>query len=135
MEKAGESTRYVWYIDLDSAIRYHQVTVKKCEKHILRFSSLDNEMCTFDVMPFGSRNNPTFFTPITRVVHGEAMNLFMLLCNTIAVNLYMEKLLYPDHVVSKLPRTQDYVQSCSEMMLPESKLMKNRDSSHYHLHW
>ena len=72
IDDVGDGTGYIYYIDVDSASGYNQVSVRKIDREKLAFFSPDNEKYTWKVMPFGPRNAPPFFTCITKVMQNEA---------------------------------------------------------------
>ena len=62
IEDVGNGTQYVYFIIVDSAQGYHQIRVRECDKDKLAFFAPDDEKYTWEVMPFGPTNAPTFFT-------------------------------------------------------------------------
>ena len=118
IEDVGDGTGYIYYIDLDSASGYHQVSVLERDQPKLAFFGPDNEKYTFTVMPFGPRNAPPFFTCITKVIQSEATSLFLLLCNGASIDMHQSKSKQPNHVVPDLPKTDDYKKSCTCLELP-----------------
>ena len=124
IEDVGDGTDYIWYIYLDSASGYNQVQVRKSDREKLAFFAMDNEKYTWNVMPFGPRNAPPFFTYITRVMQSKAMKIFMLLSNEQHVDLMQSESAQQDHIMSKLPRTDDYSKSCNKMILPQLLINK-----------
>ena len=83
-----------------------------------RFFRPDNFKSTYNVMPFGPVNAPTFYIMVTRVIQDEATQLFRLLCNEQHVDLKSTISKQPPFLMSVLPRTDDYKKSCTEMVLP-----------------
>ena len=80
-------------------------------------------------MPFGPRNAPTFYTLVTRMIQEEATTLFRLLCNEATVDLHKDESRQPEFVISNLPRTDDYKQSCTGDYLPRLQLDPRYSSS------
>ena len=119
IEDVGDGTQYVWFISVDSAQGYHQIRVRACDKDKLAFFAPDDEKYTWEVMPFGPTNAPTFFTAKTRVMQREAMTLFRMYCTQIDVQLFSSRSKQPPPIVAALPRTNDYELSCSGMFLPD----------------
>ena len=118
IEDVGDGTGDFWFISLDSAQGYHQITVRKCDRKKLAFFTPDDSKYTFTVMPFGPRNAPSFFTAKTKVMHNEAMKLFRMLCNKVEVDLHQEISLQPNFIIPTLPYTDNYDDSCNKLILP-----------------
>ena len=118
IEDLGDGNGIIYFICLDAAQGYHQIRVRKCDQDKLAFFAPDGKKYTYTVMPFGPRNAPTFYTLVTRMIQEEATNLFKQLCNGVVVDLDNEKSLQPEYIVSNLPRTDDYQQSCGGDYLP-----------------
>ena len=118
IEDLGDGNGIIYFICLDAAQGYHQVRVRKCDMDKLAFFAPDGKKYTYSVMPFGPRNAPTFYTLVTRTIQEEATELFKLLSNGVAVDLDKDHSLQPDYIVSTLPRTNDFVKSCTGDFLP-----------------
>ena len=88
IEDVGDGTHYIWFISVDSAQGYHQIRVWACDKDKLAFFAPDDEKYTWEVIPFGPTNTPTFFTVKTRVMQREAMALFCIYCNQVELELH-----------------------------------------------
>ena len=118
IEDLGDGSGMIFFICLDAAQGYHQIRVRAADMEKLAFFAPDGRKYTYTVMPFGPRNAPTFYTLVTRMIQDEATALFRLLCNETEVNLHRDESLQPEFIVSNLPRTDDYDQSCSGTHLP-----------------
>ena len=121
IEDVGDGNRFVYFVSLDAAQGYHQIAVRKSDKIKLAFFAPNNKKYTYRVMPFGPTNAPTYYTAATRIIQDEATRLFRLICNNQGVDLKPSMSMQPDHIISKLPRTDDYIKSCSELLLPNLK--------------
>ena len=118
LEDVGDGTGFIYFISLDAAQGYNQIAVRKIDRDKLAFFRPDNFKSTYNVMPFGPVNAPTFYTMVTRVIQDEATQLFRLLCNEQHVDLKSTISKQPPFLMSVLPRTDDYKKSCTEMVLP-----------------
>lgn len=60
IEDVGDGSGFIWFISLDAAQGYNQISVRKCDQQKLAFFAPDNKKYTFSVMPFGPTNTPNF---------------------------------------------------------------------------
>lgn len=84
--------------------------------------SPDDEKYTWSVMSFDPTNAPSFFTYKIPMLNQEAMMIFRMICNGVAVNFRQSKSKQPNLVVALLPRTYDYVLSCIDLPFPNLEI-------------
>ena len=122
IEDLGDGNGFLYFISLDAAQGYNQIKVKKDDTQKLAFFAPDNKKYTFSVIPFGPTYAPSFYTFVPRIIQGEATKLFRMLCNDVNIDLDQSKSHQPDHLISKLPRTDSYEDSCNKLMLPNLEI-------------
>ena len=118
IEDVGDGHGRVYFISLDAAQGYHQIKVRDKDKPKLAFFGPDDKKYTYKVMPFGPRNAPTCYTAMTRTIQDEATKLFRMLCSGADIDAILTASGQPESIVTKLPRTANYEESCNEMALP-----------------
>ena len=66
IEHFGDSNGPMFFINLDARQGYHQITVSFSDQEKLAIFCPDGSKKTFEVMPFGTKNAPSFYTAIMK---------------------------------------------------------------------
>ena len=66
IEDFGDSNGPMFFINLDARQGYHQITVSFSDQEKLAIFCPDGSKKTFEVMPFGTKNAPLFYTAIMK---------------------------------------------------------------------
>ena len=76
LDNFGDSLGTLSFISLDARSGYHQISVKPSDREKLAFFGPDGRKWTFNIMPFGVRNGPAFYTSIMRILEMEWETLY-----------------------------------------------------------
>ena len=76
IEEFGNSNSHIYFISLDARSRYHHLRVRKRDQE--NWLSLHHPVKkkTFKVMPFGSKNTPTFYSAMVQFLRDDCILLF-----------------------------------------------------------
>ena len=71
IEDFGDSNGPIFFITLDARQGYHQIAVRLRDQEILAFFTPDGSNKTFVVIPFGPKNEPSFYTAMMKEFQRE----------------------------------------------------------------
>ena len=71
IEDLGDSYGCLFFISLDAPSGYHQIKVRTCDQENLNFLTPEGKKKWFIIIPFGSKNAPTFYTTMMKVLYDE----------------------------------------------------------------
>ena len=128
-EDLGDSCGPIFIISLDTRSGYHQIRVRKCDQEKLAFFTPGGEKETYEVLPFGPTNEPSFYTTMMHTLRKEWLLLYAdtkhiihlnssavsIICNyTIIID---DILLYSNHVNTLLQYFSCVVQAFTKYRL------------------
>ena len=108
IEDMGDCVGVIFCIRLDAKQGYHQVKVKEANQEKLAFFGPNNKMYTYNVLPFGCVNGPTFYTCIKRTFQCQWTKLFHQRLNKQDIKLHQTESKQPDWTTPVSPCTDDY---------------------------
>ena len=68
VEDLDDSCGPIFIISLDTRSGYHQIRVRKCDQGKLAFLTPSEEKKTYEVLPFGPTNAPSFYTAMMQTL-------------------------------------------------------------------
>jgi hypothetical protein len=77
IDNFGDSAGRLYFITLDNKTGYYQIWVRLTDQEKLAFFGPDHKKYTFQVMPFGPRNAPTFYTAMMGIFRDEWNDLYL----------------------------------------------------------
>ena len=105
IEDMGDHVGILFFISLDAKQGYHQVKVKESDQEKLAFYGPNNKMYTYNVLPFGCVNGPTFYTCMKRTLQCQWTKLFRQRVNRQKIDLKQKESGQPEWVVPIEPAT------------------------------
>ena len=118
IEDMGDHVGIIFFISLDAKQGYHQVKVKETDQEKLAFYGPNNKMYTYNVLPFGCVNGPTFYTCMKRAFQCQWTKLFRQRLNRQDIKLHKKESKQPDWVTPVSPCTDDYEESKEKLLFP-----------------
>ena len=76
IEDLGDSSGPIFTISLDVRSGYRQIRVRKCDQEKLAFFTPSREKKTYEVLPFGPTNEPSFYTAMMQTLRKEWLLLY-----------------------------------------------------------
>ena len=122
IEDMGDYVGILFFISLDAKQGYHQVKVREQDQEKLAFYGPNNKMYTYNVLPFGCVNGPTFYTCMKRTLQDQWTKLFRQRINRQDIDLNREKSGQPDWVVSVKNISDDYEATKENLVFPDIEL-------------
>ena len=75
----------MWIQNLDACQGYHQISVQPFHQEKLAFFASENHKYCWEVMPFGSINEPLFYSDMIINFKDEWDTLFLIICESTKV--------------------------------------------------